>query len=117
MDIKQVAKLAEISYSENKLDETRVNRIIKHLSKNELREYLKALKRLEKKHYVIIEFAYELSEQDKNKFEKLYPDKKIIFAKNSELLLGIRITEDDKVYNLNMKRALEQVSSYISRSI
>ena len=117
MDTKAIAKLAEISYISNTLNEKRVNNITKHLTKAELRAYLKALKRLEKKNNILFEYAYDLSEQNKKKFKELYGDKQITFIKNPDLLVGIRITEDDKVYNLNMNHALEQVNIFISKSL
>lgn len=117
MDKKQIAKLAEISYIDNKLDAERVEKIIGHLDKPESRQYLKALKRQEKKLIVYIDHALDLSDENKKNFEQLFPGKKVIFRKDPDLLIGIRITEDDMVYNVNMNNALEQLKNYIDRTI
>lgn len=117
MDKKQIAKLAEISYIDNKLNADRVEKIISHLDKGELREYLKALRKQEQKLVVYIDYALELSEDNKKKFENLYPDKIVIFRNNPDLVMGIRITEDDMVYNFNMDNALGQIREYLDKSI
>lgn len=114
---KVVAKLVEVSYNKGRLDEHKINKIIKILNRKDLREYLKALKRQESKNNVFIDHSFDLSDQDKQKLGNLFPDKTVIFRKDPGLVWGIRILEDDKVYNLNMKNVLEQMRIYLNKTI
>lgn len=117
MDNKDIAKLAEISYIDNRLDGDRVSRIVKHLSRPELREYFRALKRQERKLVVYVDSNFELSAGEKKKFEELYPGRRVIFRIDESLVFGVRITEDDIVTNLNMKSSLEALKGYLNKSI
>ncbi len=115
MDKKQIDKLAEISYIDSALDQSRVNRIMKQLSRAELKRYLKALRKIEEKRTVIVESNFELSDENKKKFAELFPKKKVEFRIDVDLLFGIRVTESDMVYNLNMKNALDQIGLYLNK--
>lgn len=117
MDKKQIDKLAEISYIDNKLDAGRVDKIISHLSRAQSRDYLKALKKKENKLIVYIDYALSLSEENKKKFGDLFPDKKVIFRSDPQLLMGIRVTQDDMVYNLNINSAFGQIREYLEKSL
>lgn len=113
MNNKQIEKLAQISYSNNELDGDRVARIMQHLSRGELREYLRQLRRIEAKLTVYIDSNADLDAQSKKKFEALYPKKKVVFRVDPSLLFGVRITEGDMIYNLNMKSSLENIKMYL----
>lgn len=117
MDKKIVAKLVEVSYNNGRLDEARVNRIVKILNRKDLSVYLKALKRQENRLNVFIDHSFNLSALDQEILIKLFPEKTVYFRKDPGLVWGIRILEDDKVYNLNMKSALEQMSIYLNKTI
>lgn len=117
MDKKQIAKLAEISYINNVLDGETVQKIVARLNNKESREYLKALKRRRKKIEVYIDYALELTEENKKKFKDIFPDKKVIFRNNPGLIMGIRITEDDKVYNFNISNELSQIKEFLDKSL
>lgn len=114
-DKKKIAKLVEISYIDNVLNEERVLRIAKQLGRAELKNYLKALRLSEDKRTVFVESNFELSEQNKKSFVNLFADKRVKFRIEPNLLFGIRIIEDDMVYNLNMKSALDQISMYLNK--
>ncbi len=117
MDKKQISKLAEASYVDNRLDNKIVNNIINHLTRAELRVYFKALKSKESKMNVYIDHSFDLSAQNKKLLEDLFPNKQVNFRKDYELLLGIRIIENDMVYNFNMNGVLEQLRVYLDRSL
>ena len=117
MKKKQIKQLVEASYVDNKLDRSRVNRIIAHLTARELRGYLKVLKRQEKRLYVFADSSFELSEQDKKSFAELFPNKNLIFGRDPNLIFGVRITNDDMLYNVNIKNSLEQIKTYIKESL
>lgn len=117
MEKKLIKKLANASYVKNSLDVSRVNKIVANLSRRELREYIRVLKSLEKKFTVYIEHTNELSEVCRENLENLFKDKRIIFRRNDDLILGIRIIENDIIYNLNLKNSLKRIEGYFERYI
>ncbi len=117
MKKKQIRQLTEASYVYNKLDESRVNRIIEHLTASELREYLKALQKQERQVNVFVDSSFELSEQNKKSIEEIFPNKNLIFGLDPNLISGIRIRADDMLYNVNIKNLLAQIKDYIKESL
>lgn len=117
MDKKFIKKLAEASYTNNILDEEKVNRIVVNLSRRELREYIKALKDLESKFTVYIDHSNELEDNYRREIEGLFPNKSVIFRENKDLMLGIKITENDIVSNINLSNSLKQITEYFERYI
>lgn len=113
MTKKQIKKLAEVSYTNNFLDAKKVERIAKNLTRGEIKEYISALKTKESKTSVIINIPAELSSKIKEKFQSFFPDKKIIYKVNPSLLVGVRIKNDDLIYNYNLKDTLEDLTSVI----
>lgn len=117
MDKKLIKKLAAASYRKNKLDEDKVNRIALKLNRRELRGYIKALKEMQSRFRVYVEYTNELGEAGKKEIEELFPGKEVIFQKNSDLLMGIRITENDIVSNINLGNSLKQITAYVEKYI
>jgi hypothetical protein len=117
MDKKLIKKLAGASYTNNKLDEEKVNRITVNLNRRELREYVKALKNLQNKVTVYVEHTNELDDNYKREIEALYPNKSVIFRRNKDLILGIKITENDIVSNISLSNSLKQITRYFDKYI
>ncbi len=115
MDTKLIRKLALASYINNKLDEEKVNRIVVNLKRRELREYIKALKDLQNKNTVYVDYSDELDDNYKSEIEGLYLNKSVIFRKNKDLILGIKITENDIVSNINLDNSLKQITAYFDK--
>lgn len=114
---KDIKKLAEMSYNNNELNIDRVDEIVKHLNRKELRLYINSLKKVEKRKTVYIESASELNEKYKDELINLYGSKKVQFIENKDLLLGLRITENDMVYNLNLENSLQQFTKYLEKTL
>lgn len=104
----EIKKLASASYTKNKLDEKKVNRVSKHLKNNDLRAYIKDLKTLESKKTVNITLPNSESVSIiKGHFAKIYPDKRIVFSVDPTLLTGIKVVDYDNEYELSLKGFLE----------
>lgn len=117
MNSKKITQLADISFENNKLNTNIVEKITKKLNSKEFREYIKALKRVLAKTNVYIESASELDTKDKKSFEEIYKNKSLVFRTNPELIMGIRIIEDDMVYNLNIENSIIQIKDYLDKSL
>jgi len=114
MDKKTIKKLAEASYTNGKLDEKNVNKIAKYLNKSELKMYIKDLKSIEKSQtvYVIVPNLYtNLVVKD---IKRMYPNKTVITQIDKSLIAGIKIVNNDEVYESNIKNNLNNLVKFIS---
>lgn len=112
MKKKQIKRLALASFTKNNLDSKKVKRFTGKMTKRELREYVKYLKTydLGKKVYVLVPNLLEIDNPKMQKeFTKLFPNKKIIYKETPELILGIRVVNNDKVYDFNLQNSFESM--------
>ena len=114
MNKKKVDKLVALSYKNNYLDQKKINKISTLLSKSDLKKYINGLKLAEKKRSIII--SSPINNQDLSKFEKLFPNKKILFEKDPSLMLGVRIVDNDIVYEFTLKNSLDKILNYIEQN-
>lgn len=114
MNSKKIDKLVLASYSDSLLNRKKVFKITTLLSKSDLKKYINGLKLTEKKKSLII--SSPMNNQDLNKFEKLFPNKRIIFKKDPTLILGMEIVDNDIVYEFTLKNSLDKIVSYIEQN-
>lgn len=82
------------------------------LKKNELREYIKHLKTQisANKVRVLVPNLEKIDEiKIKKHFSKFFPDKKIFIEQNPELLLGIKVIDNDIIYDFNLKNSFDNM--------
>lgn len=114
---KKFKNMALASYTKDELDSSKVSRIIKDLSKKDLREYIKALKRLEEKRTLTV-FLPSLSLKTpklENDLKKTFPLKKLVFKEDGSLIAGLKIVDYDNIYNLNIKDTIQDMVSFIAK--
>jgi len=88
------------------------------LSRKKLKELIHELERQEKKSIVIVETAKTVDEgKYLSKFQSLFPGKKIKFIVNQNLIFGIRITDDDNVYELNLDDSFRRTENYLREEL
>lgn len=115
MTKKIIKKLALASYTNNKLDAKKVDRIVKHLNRQELKTYLKAIKNYESQTSVTLLTPGSAKKGEYlSELKQLFPDKKIIFDRDDSLIAGIRIVDNDTIYDFNLKNTLQNLVSYIN---
>jgi hypothetical protein len=116
MTKKIINKLALASYTNNKLDSKKVNKIVKHLKRKELKAYIKFIKNYEKSRSVVL--LTPASSKNTNyikELKKIFPDKKILLERDDSLIAGIRIIDNDTIYDFNIKNTLQNLVSYINQ--
>jgi F0F1-type ATP synthase delta subunit len=103
-----IKKIANASFTREKLDEVKVKKVAKQLKREDLKVYIRELKDIESRKTVQITVPSEegLSEM-KRYFTKLYPDKKLLFGIDETLIGGIRVVDYDNIYELSIKNFLE----------
>ena len=105
--------LVRESYNGDKLDGDKAISIASRLNRNQLKEYINALKDNETKNNVFVTLPYA---QNEELFSKLYHGKKIVLNIDPSIMLGVKIEEQDNVYEFNLRNALEKIVNYVSES-
>ena len=113
MTKKQLNELVSDSYTGVILDEEKVTKIANLLKRSELKEYIKQLKRHEKKLSVVITLPVPPTNDETKKYKSFFPDKKIIYDIDPTLLVGAKIQENDILTEYNLRDALEHLEEYI----
>jgi hypothetical protein len=114
MNKKQIKQLVESSFEGNYFNEKTVNKIVAKLDKADLRKYINGLKLAEKEKTVII--ASPMINNDLKEIEKIFPNKKFIIKKDSTLLLGVKIVNNDMVYEFTLKNSFDKIVKYIGQN-
>ncbi len=113
MKKKLLDQLVKASYTKGELDVTHVNKIASLLRRADLKQYIRALKSNDKRRTVIIASAFPLAKKDEAAMKDVYPNKKLSLTVDPSLLLGVRITDNDSIYELNLRDTLHRMSTYI----
>jgi hypothetical protein len=114
MNSKKIDKLISASYKENDLDQKTVNKIASLIGRADLKKYINGLKLVENKKSLII--SSPANNQDLKSFEKLFPHKKIVLRKDPSLMLGVRVVDNDLVYEFTLRNSLDKILNYIEQN-
>lgn len=108
MTKKQINQLVSASYTKENLDSNRVEKIASLLSRADLKEYIRALKLAEKSRTVSLVLPDAKLYNGSRKFwESIFKNKKIVVDEDPSLLLGIKVIDNDMVYDMTLKNNLE----------
>ena len=112
---KQIKKLAEASYTKGQLDSKKVKRVSNLLSRQDLKEYIKILKELEngKQVTVFVPRLYKNREIEKQLLD-VFPGKRILFREDPSLIAGLRVEDNDLIYELSLENTLENLKLHIN---
>lgn len=111
MDRKKIKLLVPASLTKGELDQEKVMRIVKHLTVQELKVYIQALKAREKERTLVVEMP-KLDKKYSQQLATLYPNKKIVLKENPELLLGIRMYDNDDIYEVSLRNTFEKLNEF-----
>jgi F0F1-type ATP synthase delta subunit len=116
MTRKFLNKLVEASYIDESLDQQRVMAIAERVNRKELKAYIQAIKAREQSTTVIVDAPYELDKKQTDELLKFFPGKKLVSRKDNSLLLGLKITDNDTIYEMNLKDTLDNISDYLKET-
>lgn len=116
MNKQVLKKIISESYTGEELDPTKVNRIADVLTRSELKEYIKALRSQEGKTSVTLTTPQRLDDLELTQFRDVFPDKKLFVEKDPNLILGIRVKDNDNVYDFTLRNTLEKMVEYIEQN-
>lgn len=114
MNKKKIDKLVAASYKDDQLDKKKVYKIASLINRTDLKKYINGLKMVEKKKTLIIS-SPTIDTNIKN-LKKLFPNKKIVFKKDSSLMLGVRVASNDIVYEYTLKDSFDKIVNYIEQN-
>jgi F0F1-type ATP synthase delta subunit len=115
----QIKKIAEKSFTNKNLNEAVVKGVAKRLKRSELKLYLKELYALENKKTVKVYLPTDNQENLKELysiFKKIYPDKKIAIGVDTSLILGIRVENEDDIYELSLKNVFGNLIEHVGQA-
>lgn len=115
MKKKEIKAVALKSFVRNNLNPKKVKLFASKMTRKQLRDYVKYLKFYDAKNKItiVVPRLDMVKKTDLRIFTKFYADKKVIFKEDPSLLLGIRIINNDLVYDLNLKDSFENIMQNI----
>ncbi|MDE2026122.1 MAG: hypothetical protein KGJ07_06515 [Patescibacteria group bacterium] len=117
MTKKQIKTLVVESYTRDQLDENKVNRIAKVLSRKDLKTYIRGLKLEEKKRVVTVALpSASVYNNTKKIFLDLFPGKTVSFQEDKLLMLGGKVQANDMVYDFSLRNKLENFISDLEQN-
>ncbi|MDO8658669.1 MAG: hypothetical protein Q7K55_08050 [Candidatus Levybacteria bacterium] len=115
MTKEQIKELVFKSYIKNKLDESRVDLAANKLNRKSLKEYIRALKKFESKNTIIVSVPHMPEQNEIKILSDLFTGKKIVYNIDPAILVGIKLVEDDLIYDYNLKNTLENMAKFASQ--
>ena len=117
MNQKRIKELVLSSYSNNILDNKKVEKISGLLPRSELKKYIKALKNKEerKKIHIAVPKA-SIYNKTKQIFIDIFPDKEIYVTEDRLLMLGAKIKYADMVYDFSLGKRLDDFLDFIDEN-
>lgn len=111
MTKKVIKELAQKSFVRNNLDTKRVKYFVSKMKRKEIREYIRSIKTIDAKNTVRVIFPSltKVEKSDILKLSKFYKGRKIVVGEDPSLILGVRLIDNDLVYDFNLKNSFESI--------
>lgn len=116
MTKKQIKQLVQKSYIKGVLDQNLALQIANKLKRGGLKKYIKELKNKEKAKTVVVEVPLEAKDKIYQNLKNVFPEKQVVFRKNADIISGVRIINNDLIYDLNIKNNFDKILEYIEKS-
>jgi F0F1-type ATP synthase delta subunit len=114
MNKAKIDYLVSQSYKRNDLDIAKTDAVRQMLNKSDFKEYINALKKKENKNNIIILSPVDIT--DKKMFEEKFPNRKIIYRIDPSLIAGVKIIDNDIIYEMSLKSSLEGIIDSINKT-
>jgi F0F1-type ATP synthase delta subunit len=116
MTKKMLQQLVLESYNDETIDDAFTDSVADKLNRKELKQYVKALLAHEKKKTVVVSLPYAPSQTEQDAFHTLFPKQKIVYNVDDSLSLGVKVVNNDTVYDLTLQHTLDKLVSYIENN-
>ncbi len=117
MKIIEIKKLAKQSFKNGNLDMKIIRKTASLLSKKQLKTYIKFLKKFENERLVwVFTPMNKVENKITDRIKSIFPNKKVEYVIDPSLIAGLRIVDNDMVYELNLKDFLRNMITYLKQS-
>lgn len=113
---KLINQLVLTSYTNKNLDLEKVQKIAGYLNRKMLKAYIKGIKQYEKKTTVFVDLPYVVEKTTDQEIKALFPQKKILYNTDPTLFAGVRITDNDIIYELSINDTLNKILATIEQN-
>ena len=105
------------SYDKGHLLEDKVLAIANQLDRKELKQFIGALKQSEKLRTVFVDMPFDGTDEDMKSLQSLFPDKKIVLRTDKTLMAGMRIVNNDDIFEMNLKHNLDAIIEHVNEDV
>lgn len=118
MSIKKIKKLALKSFDENSLNEKIINIISGKLNKKNLKVYINELKRISDRRIVKVYVPDRniLTDRMTQGLSRFFNNKQLKIIEEPDLIAGLRIVDNDLIYELNLRDSFENMIEYLKET-
>lgn len=106
---KILAKIVQASKEKKHISQNHVTMIAQSMSRSQLKQFIKALQNDMLQNTVYVDTAAPLSDNGQDQFQNQYPNKNVVFSVNPQIILGCRVTNNDLVYEGDLKSRLNVI--------
>lgn len=111
MTRKKMKLLVNSAYANREFNEKQMSKIVNALNRRELKLFIKLLKTQINKSTVYVTVPSKENQQILKDLEKIFPNKYVIIHEDKSLIAGVKVTDYDMVYNLNLNSTLEKMAT------
>jgi hypothetical protein len=105
-----IKQLAEESFNKNDLDEKKIHMITARLKRADARSYVRALKLLTQQKTVFVHAPVVIDATEQKQLQVKFPNKKIVYTINKDLLAGMRIVDNDLLYDYSLEAKFDKIA-------
>lgn len=113
MTTKQIKQLASISFADNKLDDKKISFIAAKLKRTDVREYVKMVQMMNGQRTVTVQSAQPADQSVLKQLSIRFPDKKILYTIDKQVLAGMRIIDNDILYDYSLDNKLDTLIKHL----
>jgi F-type H+-transporting ATPase subunit delta len=118
MKISQIKELAESVIRYDGFSEKDLKWILFNLSRQELKLFIRLLSKEIKYNNVIVSFSGELSDINKKKISAMFPNKKILFKRDDDNIVGgVRFEYGDFILDHSISGVIERILKAIRENL
>lgn len=109
---KLIKQLAQESFDNNNLSDKKITLITARLKRTDTRAYLQALKLLTQQKTVFVQTPIAIDESAQKQLQIMFPNKKIVYTIHKDLLAGMRIIDNDLLYDYSLGAKIDKVLAH-----
>ena len=115
MDKKKIQALVFKSYAGRNLNSKKTKLIASMLNRKDLKKFISQLKNEENKRTVTIMLSGKNTSNEAI-FSRMFPNKQIVYKIDPSLIAGIKIIDNDRVFEFDLKNTFEELVNHIKES-